>query len=68
MASGVCEGVFSLPTGDLYAAAKLSNGRTTTGAITGGTRAYAGASGTFKSVTRSGGDNAPSDTTITLLP
>lgn len=67
-ASGVCEGVFSLPNGDLYAAAKLSNGKTTTGVITGGTRAYAGARGTFKSVTRSGGDNAPSDTTITLLP
>ena len=66
-ASGVCEGVYALPTGDLYAAAKLGTGKTTTGVITGGTRAYAGARGTFKSVTRSG-DNAPSDTTITLLP
>jgi hypothetical protein len=39
-----------------------------TGAIVGGTGAYAGARGTFTSVDRPGGDNAPSDDTITLLP
>lgn len=68
-ARGVCEGVYALPDGDLYAVAKLSDSSTTTGAITGGTRAYAGARGTFQSVDlpgEKGGD--PSNTTITLLP
>lgn len=68
-ARGVCEGIFTLPDGDLYGAAKLGNSNTTNGVITGGTRAYAGARGTFRSVdppSESNGD--PSNTTITLLP
>jgi hypothetical protein len=68
-ARGVCEGVFTLPDGDLYGAAKLSNSNTTLGVITGGTGGYAGARGTFRSVDRPGeGGGDPSDTTITLLP
>ena len=66
-ARGVCEGVFALPDGDLYASARLSTSNDTTGAITGGTRAYVGARGTFTTVDRPN-DNADTQTTITLLP
>ena len=64
-ARGVCEGVFALADGDLYASARLSTSDDTNGAITGGTRAYAGAEGTFTTRDR---ENAASQTTITLLP
>jgi hypothetical protein len=67
-ARGICQGVFSLPGGDLLLAARLSTASSVKGAIVGGTGAYAGARGTFTSVDRPGGDNAPSDDTITLLP
>lgn len=66
---GVCTGVFALGDGDLLLSARLSEADTVTGAIVGGTGAYANARGTFTSVDRpgeAGGD--PSDDTITLLP
>ena len=66
-ARGVCEGVFALPDGDLYASARLSTANDTTGAITGGTRGYVGARGTFTTVDPPN-ENADSQTTITLLP
>ena len=67
-ARGICEGVFALADGDLLLSARLSVSGSVKGAIVGGTGAYAGARGTFTSVDRPGGDNAPSDDTITLLP
>jgi hypothetical protein len=67
-ARGICEGVFDLADGDLLLSARVATSGNVTGAIVGGTGAYAGARGTFTSVDRPGGDNAPSDDTITLLP
>jgi Dirigent-like protein len=58
----ICEGVFTLPGGTLYANASIVKGGTE-GAITGGTGKYAGASGTILSKEVKGG----STTTITLL-
>jgi hypothetical protein len=66
-ARGLCEGVFALPDGDLYASARLSTANNTTGAITGGTRAYVGARGTFTTVDPPNERSDP-QTTITLLP
>ena len=45
-ARGVCEGVFALSDGDLYASARLSTANNTL-RDHGGTRAYTGAEGTF---------------------
>lgn len=67
-ARGTCVGVFALPDGDLHAAARLTTTNDTNGAIIGGTRAYAGARGTFKTVDPGENSNQPSRTTITLLP
>jgi Dirigent-like protein len=58
----ICEGVFTLPGGTLFANASIVKAGTE-GAITGGTGKYAGASGTILSKEVKGG----SDTTITLL-
>jgi hypothetical protein len=58
----ICEGVFTLPGGTLYANASIVKGGTE-GAITGGTGKYAGANGTILSKEVKGG----SATTITLL-
>jgi hypothetical protein len=58
----ICEGVFTLPGGTLYANASIVKGGTE-GAITGGTGKYAGARGTILSKEVKGG----SATTITLL-
>ena len=58
----ICEGVFTLPGGTLYANASIVKGGTE-GAITGGTGKYAGAGGTILSKEVKGG----SATTITLL-
>ncbi len=66
---GVCTGIYDLPDGEIHLSARLSAEDTTAGAVVGGTGAYVGARGTFKSVDRpgeAGGD--PSDETITLLP
>ena len=67
----VCHGGYSLKEGALYLTTvfKNSDEGNVSGAVSGGTRAYAGARGTFVSVDRPGergGD--PSDDTITLLP
>lgn len=67
----VCEGAYSLKEGALYLMTVFKNTGEgdVSGAIVGGTRAYAGARGTFTTVDRpgdKGGD--PSDDTITLLP
>ena len=67
----VCHGGYSLKEGALYLTTvfKNSDEGNASGAVIGGTRAYAGARGTFVSVDRPGergGD--PSDDTITLLP
>ncbi len=67
-ARGTCVGVFALPDGDLHAVARLTTTKDINGAITGGTRTYAGARGTFKTVNPPGGSNQPAKTTITLLP
>ena len=61
-----CTGVSALRQGTLTLAAIVSPGaRTTTGAVTGGTGAYANARGVFSSVLARNGDAA---TTITLAP
>ena len=65
---GICDGVFALAGGDILISARLTTSGSVKGAVVGGTGAYAGARGTFTSVDRPGGDNAPSDDTITLLP
>lgn len=66
-----CEGAYSLKEGALYVMTVFKNtgDGDVSGAIVGGTRAYAGARGTFRTVDRpgeKGGD--PSDDTLTLLP
>jgi hypothetical protein len=58
----ICEGVFTLPGGTLYANASIVKGETE-GVVTGGTGKYAGARGTILSKEVKGG----STTTITLL-
>jgi hypothetical protein len=66
---GLCDGIYTLADGQIHVTARLSNDDDTSGSVSGGTGAYAGARGTFKSVDRpgeKGGD--PSDETITLLP
>lgn len=67
-ARGICDGVFDLAGGDVLISTRLTTSGSVSGAVVGGTGAYAGARGTFTSVDRPGGDNAPSDDTITLLP
>jgi hypothetical protein len=67
----VCDGAYSLKEGALYVMTVFRNkgDGDVSGAIVGGTRAYAGARGTWRTVDRPGergGD--PSDDTITLLP
>lgn len=67
----VCDGGYSLKEGAIYLTTVFKNSSEgdASGGIIGGTRAYAGARGTFVSVDRrgtAGGD--PSDDTITLLP
>ena len=63
-ASAICYGVFSLKAGQLDALVSTTSlEQGVSGAIIGGTGAYAGARGTFKSVTTKTGDND----TITLL-
>lgn len=67
----VCEGAYSLKEGAVYVTTVFRNTGTgdVSGAVIGGTRAYAGARGTFTTIDRPGdrgGD--PSDDTITLLP
>lgn len=69
--SGVCEGIYALADGEIHVLARLtfSDEGEVAGSIVGGTRAYAGARGTFTSRDRRGergGD--PSDDTLTLLP
>jgi hypothetical protein len=60
----ICYGVFSLKAGQLDALVSTTSlEQGVSGAIIGGTGAYAGARGTFKSVTTKTGDND----TITLL-
>jgi hypothetical protein len=64
----VCTGVYALSEGELHLQARLAEADVH-GSVVGGTGAYAGARGTFRSVDRpgeAGGD--PSDDTITLLP
>jgi hypothetical protein len=58
----ICEGVFTLPGGTLYANASIVK-TGTEGVITGGTGKYVGAAGTILSKEVKGGSN----TTITLL-
>jgi hypothetical protein len=55
----VCYGVFSLKEGQLAAVVSTANldGKTTDGVIVGGTRAYAGARGTFHSTDTKSGSN-----------
>jgi hypothetical protein len=66
---GICDGVYALADGEIFLAARLTPADDVSGAVVGGTGAYAGARGTFSSKDRpgeAGGD--PSDETITLLP
>lgn len=58
----ICEGVYALPGGSLYANASIVK-TGTEGVVTGGTGKYAGARGTILSKEVKGG----TDTTITLL-
>jgi hypothetical protein len=68
---GVCEAIYALHGGEIHLLARLTFAEEgdVAGSIVGGTRAYAGARGTFVSRDRPGergGD--PSDDTLTLLP
>ncbi len=69
---GVCEAIYALADGEIHLLARLDfsdDEGNVDGSIVGGTRAYAGARGTFISRDRRGergGD--PSDDTLTLLP
>lgn len=66
---GVCDGVYNLKDGDIYIAVRLRSSDAIGGAVVGGTGAYVGARGSFKSVDRKGNKGGdPSDDTITLLP
>ena len=60
----LCVGAFVRKEGTMFAETADIAGSTTTGAITGGTGAYAGARGTFTSTSTKSG----SDDVITLLP
>ena len=72
--SAVCQGVYALAEGEIHLLARFSfadegDDGDVAGSIVGGTRAYAGARGTFTTKDRpgeAGGD--PSDDTLTLLP
>jgi hypothetical protein len=67
----VCEGAYSLKEGALYLMTVFRNkgDGDVSGAIVGGTRAYVGARGTFRTIDRPGEENGdPSDDIITLLP
>jgi hypothetical protein len=69
--SALCEGAYTLSEGQIFVLARFRNSDEgdVNGGVVAGTRAYAGARGTFETVDRpgeSGGD--PSDDTITLLP
>ena len=67
----VCEGAYSLKEGALFVTTVFKNKGTgdVGGAVIGGTRAYAGARGTFTTIDRPGDQGGdPSDDTITLLP
>jgi len=66
----VCHGTYALTNGDLHIMARVSNNdRRVSGSVVGGTRAYAGARGTFTSIDRPGDQRGnPRDDTITLLP
>ena len=66
---GHCEGVYALADGDIYVAARVSSSSDVAGAVVGGTRAYAGARGTFVSKDPPGTkDGDPNFDTVTLLP
>jgi len=57
----LCQGVISLKNGDIFLSARVTEqSENVTGAITGGTGAYANARGTFTSV----GDNNATDTLV----
>lgn len=60
----ICTGAFVLKSGTLFLQAVDANGNNVAGAIAGGTGAYVGARGTFKSVSTKSGAND----TVTLLP
>ena len=68
----LCTSVYTLAGGDLYVLARPDGEKEAgSGPIVGGTRAYAGARGTFTSVERPGASESngvPKDDTITLLP
>jgi len=68
----VCHGTYALTNGDVHIMARVSNSnndRRVSGSVVGGTRAYAGAHGTFTSIDRPGDQRGnPRDETITLLP
>ena len=68
LAAGVTHGLYRLNDGEVYFLAKLSASANTSGAVVGGTGAYAGARGTFKSIARPGQRfGGVADDTITLL-
>ena len=60
----ICTGAFVLKAGTLFVATADASGRTTTGAVVGGTGSYVGARGTFESISTKSGAND----TVTLLP
>ena len=64
----LCDAVYVLGDGTITASASLGIGSATQFAVTGGTGAYEGASGSGVSKDRPGEDNPLSDTTIHLLP
>jgi hypothetical protein len=64
--SGPCYGVFALAGGEITGIALLSNSNTTHIAVTGGTGAYEGVTGSVVSVSR--GENSPyTDDTVHLI-
>jgi hypothetical protein len=62
-----CQGNAKLKDGRLAISAVAGSSRTTVIAITGGTGAYEGASGSIVAVDRTTADNSPSDLTVHLL-
>ncbi len=64
---GICDGAYSLGDGAIFISVTL-RGESVSGAVVGGTGAYVGARGTFKSVDRKNTKGDVSDDTITLLP